>query len=148
LGDLDVPPLGDLGATAAATDLTATFAGEPPATVLGAMADSTALAGGEQAAETVQFAAGEAGTEEVEAAKEAEEGQGQRAESKMARLLGRLAEASPYTVLLGVALAALVLGVVFLILEWSRYGSTKAKLGSTLGPPAASQSAVITKATA
>jgi hypothetical protein len=44
--------------------------------------------------------------------------EGERAKSTLGK---RLSEASPYTVMLGVTLAALLLAVVFLLIELSRY---------------------------
>jgi hypothetical protein len=49
-------------------------------------------------------------------------------EEKKAGLLASLAEASPYTVMLGLTLMVLAIGIVCLIMEWKAYDyNTKAK---------------------
>lgn len=63
---------------------------------------------------------------------ETEEGEAEDdSEEKKGGVLAALAEASPYTVVLGLALAAIVIGTLFLLLELSRYDfdfkATKAK---------------------
>ena len=95
---------------------------EPAAELSGAAEPMTAepeAAGAEQeqavAEGEVELVPIKVGEQEVEEEKEEEE------EEARPSIFARMAEASPYTVLLGAAFVALVVGVVFLLLELKTY---------------------------
>lgn len=71
-----------------------------------------------------------------------EEEEEQQEEEARPNIFARLAEASPYTVLLGAAFVALLIGVIFLLLELKTYdfdtGGKKARQGAMDRPAATS----------
>jgi hypothetical protein len=71
-------------------------------------------------------------TEEEESTEEEEE-----KKPKLAAFLENLKEANPYTVMLGVALALLVIAVFCLLIEWGSYGLFRVK--PNIGKPGAYQ---------
>jgi hypothetical protein len=62
-------------------------------------------------------------------------------EKKKSLLFGKVSETSPYTVLLGMTLAALILAGILLFVEWMRYDmdthATKAKQSLVMNQPTA-----------
>ncbi len=58
----------------------------------------------------------------AEAEEEPEEEPEEEEKEKKPGLLSRLTTANPYVVLLGIALAALLISILYLIMEWRRYG--------------------------
>jgi hypothetical protein len=82
-------------------------------------------------------------------AEEADEFEAEEKESKFAVLLQSLKDASPYTVLLGLALTCLVIGALCLLMEWKAYDyEIKPKLNKPAAAPAAQSGPAITRATA
>ena len=65
-------------------------------------------------------------------------------EKQKSEFLKQLSDASPYTVLLGMTVVVLLLSVIFLFVEWSRYdrdtGAAKAKQLTSIDRPFAESS--------
>ena len=80
------------------------------------------------------------GTEIGEVELEEEEAEEEEAEEKKS-LLSNLADASPYTVMLGLTLVALALGILALLFEWGSYNwdtkAEEARLNTSMAPVAA-----------
>lgn len=120
---------------------------QPAAELSGAAEQMTAEAEAAGAEQEQAVAEGEAELEPVkleEQAVEEEKKEEEEEEEKEARpsIFARMAEASPYTVLLGAALVALLVGVIFLLLELKVYDfdirAKKARQGAMDRPAAVS----------
>ena len=119
---------------------------QPAAELSGAAEQMTAEAEAAGAEQEQAVAEGEAELEPVKLKQQAveEEKKEEEEEEKEARpsIFARMAEASPYTVLLGAALVALLVGVIFLLLELKVYDfdirAKKARQGAMDRPAAVS----------